>query len=58
MSYLDISKIIKEYRRKQIKRENTNNNNNATSTKNNQDVIKHMLYFLKEENQLRFQENI
>ena len=58
ISFRDISKIIKEYRRKQIKRENTNNNNNATSTKNNQDVIKHMLYFLKEENQLRFQENI
>ena len=35
MSFRDISKIIKEYRRKQIKRENTNNNNNATSTKNN-----------------------
>jgi hypothetical protein len=34
MSFRDISKIIKEYSRKQIKRENIkNNNNNATSTK-------------------------
>ena len=32
MSFRDISKIIKEYRRKQVKRENTNKNN-ATSTK-------------------------
>ena len=34
MSFRDIFKIIKEYRRKQIKKENTkNNNNNATSIK-------------------------
>ena len=46
MSFRDISKIIKEYRRKQIKRENTNNNNNATSTKKQLRCTKAYVLFL------------